>query len=188
MATLIELDGIAPTIGEDVYLAPTATLIGDVHIGDRSSVWFGAVLRADAAPIEIGIETAVQDNVVLHCAEGHPTIIGNRVTIGHGAMLEGCVVEDGVLIGMGAIVLHHVRVGAGAMLAAGTVASERQTIRPGVLAAGVPAVEKKPLTGAAAHWTSFSADDYVMRRGQYLSSSRIVPAVELAGSHSNTDD
>src|SRR3954469_10953773 len=118
MATLVELDGVGPTIGADVYLAPTAVLVGDVRVGDRASIWFGAVLRADADRIEIGDETCVQDNAVLHCAEGVPTIVGNRVTIGHGALVEGCVIEDGALIGMGAIVLHHVRVGAGAMLAA----------------------------------------------------------------------
>lgn len=180
MATLIELDGVAPTVGRGVYLAPTAVLIGDVRIGDRSSVWFGAVLRADADRIEIGDKTSVQDNAVLHCAEGIPTIIGSRVTIGHGALLEGCTIEDGALIGMGAIALHHVRVGAGAMLAAGTVAAERQTIRPGVLAAGVPASEKKTLEGAAARWTSFAADDYVRRRGQYLTNSLVVPAAGVA--------
>jgi carbonic anhydrase/acetyltransferase-like protein (isoleucine patch superfamily) len=188
MATLIELDGVGPSIGQDVYIAPTAVLIGDVHIGDRSSVWFGAVLRADADRIEVGAETSIQDNAVLHCAEGVPTIIGDRVTVGHGALLEGCTVEDGALIGMGAIVLHHVHVGAGAMLAAGTVAAERQTIRAGVLAAGVPAAEKKALDGAAAHWASFAADDYVARRGQYLANSLAVPALELAGGPTRTID
>jgi carbonic anhydrase/acetyltransferase-like protein (isoleucine patch superfamily) len=173
MATLIELNGVSPTIGEDVYLAPTAVLVGDVRLGDRASVWFGAVLRADADLIEIGEESCVQDNAVLHCAEGVPTIVGRRVTIGHGALLEGCVIEDGALVGMGAIALHHARVGAGAMLAAGTVLSERQVVAPGVLAAGVPAVEKKQLSGAAQHWTRIAAADYVMRREQYLTNSRL---------------
>jgi carbonic anhydrase/acetyltransferase-like protein (isoleucine patch superfamily) len=174
MATLIELDGVAPTIGEDVFLAPTAVLIGDVHVGDRASIWFGAVLRGDGDRIVVGVETNVQDNAVVHCAEGVPTIIGDRVTIGHGALVEGCVIEDGAMIGMGAIVLHHVRIGAGAMLAAGTVAAERQAVRPGWLAAGVPLVEKKPLSGAAARWAGYGADDYVMRRAQYLSTSRTI--------------
>jgi carbonic anhydrase/acetyltransferase-like protein (isoleucine patch superfamily) len=179
MATLISLDGASPTIGEDVYLAPTAVLIGDVHVGDRASIWFGAVLRGDADLIEIGEESCVQDNAVLHCAEGVPTIVGRRVTIGHGALVEGCIIEDGALVGMGAIVLHHARVGAGAMLAAGAVVPERQVVAPGVLAAGVPAVEKKQLSGAARNWTRIAADDYVMRREQYLTNSRVEPQLPL---------
>src|ERR1700761_9416829 len=106
MATIVTLDGVAPRIGADVYLAPTAKLIGDVQIGARANIWFGAVLRGDAARIEIGAETSVQDNVVIHCAAGLPTIVGDRVIVGHGALLEGCVIEDRSLIGMGAIVLQ----------------------------------------------------------------------------------
>jgi carbonic anhydrase/acetyltransferase-like protein (isoleucine patch superfamily) len=171
MATLIEVNGISPTVGKDVFLAPTAVLAGDVRVGDRANIWFGAVLRADFAQIEIGAETSVQDNVVLHCARDLPTVIGRRCTIGHGALLEGCVVEDDALVGMGAIVLHHARVGAGAMLAAGAVLAERQTVSPGVLAAGVPAREKKTLSGSAANWTSIAADDYQGLRRRYLSSA-----------------
>jgi carbonic anhydrase/acetyltransferase-like protein (isoleucine patch superfamily) len=171
MATLIELDGVSPTIGADVWLAPTAVLIGDVRIGDRASVWFGAVLRGDFSRIEVGAETSVQDNAVLHCAADLPTVVGRRVTIGHGALLEGCVVEDGALVGMGAIVLQHARVGAGAMLAAGAVLSERQTVAPGVLAAGVPAREKKPLSGSAERWMQIASDDYQELRRRYLATS-----------------
>src|SRR5690242_20395354 len=105
MATLIELGGVSPTIGEDVYLAPTAVLAGDVRVGDRANIWFGAVLRAETSHIEIGAEASIQDNVVIHCAAGLPTLVGDRVTIGHGALLEGCSVERQALIGMGAIVL-----------------------------------------------------------------------------------
>jgi carbonic anhydrase/acetyltransferase-like protein (isoleucine patch superfamily) len=168
MATLIELDGVSPTIGADVWLAPTAVLIGDVRIGDRANVWFGAVLRGDFSHIEVGAETSVQDNAVLHCADDLPTVVGSRVTIGHGALLEGCVVEDGALVGMGAIVLQHARVGAGAMLAAGAVLAERQAVAPGMLAAGVPAREKKPLDGSAERWTRIAADDYQELRRRYL--------------------
>src|SRR5256712_7818882 len=136
MATRVELDGVGRTIGADVWLAPTAVLIGDVRVADRASVWFGAVLRADFATISIGEETSVQDNAVLHCAEDLPTVVGRRVTIGHGALLEGFVVEDEALVGMGAIVLQRARLGAGAMLAAGAVLAERQSVAPGVLAVG----------------------------------------------------
>src|SRR5919204_2841699 len=125
MATLLELDGVAPTIGEDVFLAPTAVLVGDVRIADRVNVWFGTVLRGDVSHIEIGAGSSIQDNAVIHCATELPTIIGADVVVGHGAMLEGCTIEDGALIGMGAIVLQHARVGARAMIAAGTVVPER---------------------------------------------------------------
>jgi carbonic anhydrase/acetyltransferase-like protein (isoleucine patch superfamily) len=168
MATLIELDSVAPTIGRDVWLAPTAVLIGDVRIGDRANVWFGAVLRGDLSHIEIGEETSVQDNAVLHCAGDLPTVVGSRVTVGHGALLEGCVIGDGALVGMGAIVLQHARVGAGAMLAAGAVLSERQAVAPGMLAAGVPAREKKELSGSAERWTQIAVEDYQQLSRRYL--------------------
>src|SRR5437660_2903144 len=153
MATLIELDGIAPTIGEDVFLAETAVLAGDVRVADRANIWFGAVLRGDTSYIEIGRESSIQDNTVIHCAEDLPTIVGARVIVGHGALLEGCVLEDQAVVGMGAIVLQRARIGAGAMLAAGTVVPERMEVAPGVLAAGVPARQKKQLSGSALNWT-----------------------------------
>jgi carbonic anhydrase/acetyltransferase-like protein (isoleucine patch superfamily) len=168
MAMLIELDGVSPLIGRDVWLAPTAVLIGDVRIGERATIWFGAVLRGDLSHIVIGEETSVQDNAVLHCAERLPTIVGGRVTVGHGALLEGCVIEDEALIGMGSVVLRYARVGAGAVLAAGSVVSERRAVAPGVVAAGVPAQEKKPLSGSAADWTRTAADNPQQLRRRYL--------------------
>jgi carbonic anhydrase/acetyltransferase-like protein (isoleucine patch superfamily) len=171
MAMLVELDGVAPTIGADVWLAPTAVLIGDVHIGDRATVWFGAVLRGDSSRIEVGEETSIQDNAVLHCAHELPTIVGRRVTVGHGALLEGCVVGDEAVVGMGAIVLQRARVGAGALLAAGAVLAERQEVAPGMLATGVPARERKPLSGAAERWTRTAADSYQDLRRRYVTTS-----------------
>ena len=160
MATIVELDGVRPTVADDVWIAPTAVLIGDVRIGAGTSVWFGAVLRGDFSHIEIGIGCAIQDNVVIHCADDLPTVVGDEVTIGHGSILEGCVVEDGALVGMGSIVCQHARVERGAMLAAGSVLSERSTIRTRMLGAGVPAREKKPLEGVTAAWTHGSAREY----------------------------
>lgn len=168
MAYLIELDGVSPTIGADVYLAPTAVLAGDVRVGDRASVWFGAVLRGDASWIEVGEDTSVQDNAVIHCAEGLPTIVGARVTVGHGALLEGCVIEDGALVGMGAIVLQRARVGAGALLAAGGVVTEGAAIAPATMAAGAPATERKPLSGSALRWTEEATGHYREYRARYL--------------------
>jgi carbonic anhydrase/acetyltransferase-like protein (isoleucine patch superfamily) len=174
MAHLIELDGIRPTIGEGVYLAPTAVLIGNVHVGDRSSVWFGTVLRGDLSRIEIGPRCSIQDTAVIHCAIDLPTIIGEAVTIGHGALLEGCVIEDRVVVGMGAIVLQHARVGRGAMVAAGGVVPERVAVAAGVLAAGVPVREKKEISGSAARWARMATDDYQELRQRYLRSSLMI--------------
>lgn len=173
MATIVELDGVVPTIGEDVYLAPTCVLIGDVRVGDRANVWFGAVLRGDLSHVEVGPETSVQDNAVVHCADDLPTVIGAGVVVGHGALLEGCVVEDHVVVGMGAVVLQRALVGAGAMVAAGAVVSERQEIPRGVLAAGVPAQVKKELSGAALEWTSSAAQRYQDLRRRYITTSSV---------------
>src|SRR5687768_9283438 len=101
MATILAFEGTTPEIADDVFLAPTATLIGDVVVGSRASIWFGAVLRGDFDRIEVGEGTSVQDNAVIHCAPGLPTIVGSNVIVGHGALLEGCVVEDWAVIGMG---------------------------------------------------------------------------------------
>src|SRR3954468_22577059 len=174
MAVIVELGGVRPTIGEDVWLAPTAVLVGDVRVGDRASIWFGAVLRGDSSSIMIGAGSSVQDNAVIHCAEDLPTVVGDDVIVGHAAMLEGCEVGDGAVVGMGAIVLQRARLGAGAMLAAGAVLSERREIAPGMLAAGVPAVEKKPLSGAAKSWAETAAAEYQQYRHRYLTTSVVI--------------
>jgi carbonic anhydrase/acetyltransferase-like protein (isoleucine patch superfamily) len=171
---IVELDGVAPTIGADVFLAPTAVLIGDVRVGDRANIWFGTVLRGDVSHIEIGAGSSIQDNAIIHCASDLPTVVGADVVIGHGAMLEGCVIEDRALVGMGAIVLQHARVGAGAMVAAGAVVPERVEIAPGVLAAGVPAKVKKELSGSAESWTGRAAAHYQEFREQYLRNAFVV--------------
>lgn len=173
MAHLVQLDGVRPTIGEDVYLAPTAVLIGNVHVGERSSVWFGTVLRGDLSRIEIGPRCSIQDNAVIHCAIDLPTLIGEAVTIGHGALLEGCAVGDRAVIGMGAVVLQHASVGAGAVVGAGGVVAERQQVPAGVLAAGVPVKEKKPVSGSAARWAELATEDYQQLRARYLALSTL---------------
>jgi carbonic anhydrase/acetyltransferase-like protein (isoleucine patch superfamily) len=161
-------DGKEPRVAEDAFLAPTATLIGDVVVESSASVWFGAVLRADFDRIVVGEGSCVQDNAVLHAAEGLPTIVGPSVTIGHAAMLEGCVVEDGALVSMGAIVLQGARIGAGSLVAAGSVVREGQEIPPGVVAAGVPAVVKKAVDGSSRRWLEIAAADYRELRRRYL--------------------
>jgi carbonic anhydrase/acetyltransferase-like protein (isoleucine patch superfamily) len=171
---LIELGGIRPTIGREVWIAPTAVLVGNVHVGDRASIWFGAVLRGDSSRIAIGAGTSVQDNAVIHCADGLPTVVGEDVIVGHGALLEGCGVGDGAVVGMGAIVLQRARLGAGSMLAAGAVLSERREVGPGLLAAGVPAVEKKQLSGSAKGWSETAAAEYQQYRERYLNTSVVI--------------
>lgn len=176
MATIIELDGVVPTIGEGVFLAPTAVLVGDVRVGDRANIWFGAVLRGDSSHIAIGAECSIQDTAVIHCAHDLPTVIGHRVVVGHGALLEGCVVEDEALIGMGAVVLQHARVGAGALVAAGAVVSERAQVAPQMLAAGVPAVERKKLSGSALEWTRTASQEYQHYSHRYMTAGRLIVA------------
>ena len=108
-----------PVCSPAAWIAENATLVGSVTLGARSSVWFGAVLRGDVAPITVGVNTNIQDNAVVHCDAGFPTIIGSGVTVGHGAIVHGCTVEDGALIGMGAILLNGCVIGKNSLVAAG---------------------------------------------------------------------
>ncbi len=168
MATLIELDGVAPRIADDAFVAETAVLIGDVVVEPAASIWFGAVLRGDNSQIRVGAGSCVQDNCVIHCAKDLPTLIGENVTVGHMAMLEGCVVGDGALIGMGAIVLQRASVGVRSLIAAGAVVGEGMEIPPGVLAAGIPAVVKKELAGSSQRWVETAALEYQSQRLRYM--------------------
>lgn len=146
---ILEFEGKRPVIGSGVFIAPTAIIIGQVVIGDGSSTWFGAVLRGDEGQISIGSDTNVQDNVVIHTTLKHPTTIGDRVTIGHGALLEACTVESGAIIGMGAVVLEQAKVGAEALVAAGRVVTPGTKISSMWIAAGIPAKHKKEISGDA---------------------------------------
>jgi carbonic anhydrase/acetyltransferase-like protein (isoleucine patch superfamily) len=146
---IIPYNGVQPQIAEDAFIAPTATIIGNVIIGSQANVWFGAVLRGDEGQIIIGERVSVQDNSVIHTNHNHGTIIEADVTIGHAAVLEGCRIEQGALIGMNATVLDGAVVGSRALVAAGSVVRENQVIPPDTLAAGVPARLKGPLSAAA---------------------------------------
>lgn len=169
-----ELGGRRPKIHPDAYIAPTAVLIGEVEVEAHASVWFGAVLRGDEAAIKIGEGANVQDNVVIHCAVDLPTVIERNATVGHSAQLEGCVVEQGALVGMGATMLQRSRLGAGSMLAAGAVLTEGKEIPPGHLAAGVPAIVKKPLGGSSNQWVGTSAQHYRDRVVRYRAGLKAV--------------
>jgi carbonic anhydrase/acetyltransferase-like protein (isoleucine patch superfamily) len=155
-----QLDGKRPRVHEEAFVAPTATLIGDVEIGASASIWFNVVIRGDQAPIVVGTGSNVQDNSVVHCAAGLPTLIGQNVTVGHHAVIEGCVIEDGAVVGMGATMLQRSRLGAGSMLAAGAVLPEGMEVPAGYLAAGVPAQVKKPIEGSSARWVGRTAEAY----------------------------
>ena len=167
-----ELGGKSPRVHPDAYIAPTAVLIGDVEVAAGASVWFGAVLRADEALISVGEGANVQDNAVIHCARDLPTLIEADATIGHSAQLEGCVVERGALVGMGATMLQRSRLGAGAMLGAGAVLAEGKSVPAGHLAAGVPAEVKKELSGASAEWVADAAAHYRQRISRYRAQLR----------------
>lgn len=131
-----EYDGNIPQVDPTAYIAPNATLIGAVTVGAQSSIWHGAVLRADYAPIRVGNGTSIQDNVTIHGGT-----VGNRCTVGHNAIIHGCTIGDGVLVGMGSVVLDGAVVGDGAVIAAGAVIAPRTVVAPGALMMGVPAKE-----------------------------------------------
>lgn len=143
---IIPFDGKHPRIGRGVFIAPTAAVIGNVSIGDGASIWYGAVLRGDTAPISIGRDTSIQDNCTVHADHGFPAVVGSEVTVGHHALIHGCTVEDGCLVGNGAQVLNGAVVRRGSIVAAGSIVREGQEIGPDCLAAGLPAVVKRALT------------------------------------------
>lgn len=171
---LYELDGRRPTVHPDAYVAPTAVLIGDVRVGAGASIWFGAVLRGDESYISVGEGSNIQDGSIVHCSNDLPTIIGRNSSLGHLACIEGCTVEDGSLVGTGAIMLHRSRVSAGSVLAAGSVLMEGVVIPPGQLFAGVPAVFKKELSGSSAEWATKPAGHYQENGRHYKKGLRAI--------------
>ncbi|HUH53864.1 MAG TPA: gamma carbonic anhydrase family protein [Microbacteriaceae bacterium] len=142
MALLIPFNGFTPQVHPTAWIAPNATLIGNVHIGAGASIWFGAVLRGDIDLIEIGDGSNLQDNVVVHTDEGIPTIIGKNVGVGHLALLHGTRVEDGSLVGMGAKLLNNSVVGKGGFVAAGALLLEGHKVPEGHFFAGIPAKDR----------------------------------------------
>ncbi len=169
MPLLIPYHGIVPKIADGVFLAENATLIGDVTIGPGSSVWYQAVLRGDVDAIQIGEETNIQEGTIIHCTTHRcPTVIGNRVTVGHRAILHGCTLEDEVLIGMGAIVLDEALVPTHTIVAAGALIKERMQLESGYLYAGVPARKIKALTPEQIAAIKGGAAGYVQKSLEYL--------------------
>lgn len=155
--------GVQPQIHPTAFVADGAHVIGDVHIGEQSSIWFNTVVRGDMFYVRIGDRTNVQDNCVIHTRTGaHPAILEDEVTVGHSVTLHGCYVERGSLIGIGSILLDDVRVGEKSLVAAGSLLSPGTIIPPHSLVMGIPAKVKRPLTedeviGLDAYWQNYVA-------------------------------
>lgn len=163
MALILAVKGKMPALGEEIFLAPNATIVGDVKMGHRCSVWFNTVIRGDVNSITIGNETNVQDGVVIHATYlKAPTVIGNRVNIGHNALVHGCVVKDNVLIGMGAIVMDNAVVNEYCIIAAGSVVLENTICESGYIYAGTPAKKIKPITEEQRALLDKLPDNYIM--------------------------
>jgi carbonic anhydrase/acetyltransferase-like protein (isoleucine patch superfamily) len=146
LALIKTLKGHTPKIGEDCFLAETATLIGEVEIGDNCSIWYSAVLRGDVHYIKVGNNTNIQDNATVHATyKKSPTNIGNNVTIAHGAIVHGCTIKDNVMIGMNAVVLDNAVVNSNTIIAAGSVVTKGTVVESGCVYAGIPAKKIKEI-------------------------------------------
>lgn len=145
-ALITGFGGKHPRIDAESFVAPSSVVLGDVVLAAGSSVWYGAVLRADSAPVVVGMDSNVQDNCTLHADPGFPATVGERVSIGHNVVVHGCTIEDDCLIGMGATVLNGAVIGAGSLVAAQALVPEGMLVPPGSLVAGVPAKIKRQLS------------------------------------------
>jgi len=161
--------GKAPRIHPSAFVTETSTVIGDVEIGARASIWFGAVLRGDVMAIRVGEETSIQDNSVVHVTHGRSsTSVGARCTVGHAVTLHGCTVGDLCIIGMGATILDQAEIGDQCIVGAGALVTPGTKIPPGTLAVGSPARPKRALTDEEKEWLASSALHYVQLCAQYL--------------------
>lgn len=170
----------APALHPSVFVAPNATLIGDIEMAEGSSVWFGCVLRADIGTIRIGARTNIQDLTMAHMTHGLSNLeVGADVTVGHNVILHGCTVEDACLIGMGAIVLDNAVVGAGSLVGAGALVPPRMKIPPGSLVLGNPAKIVRPVNARETDMIVLGGTHYVENAKRYRTSLRAVPEKDL---------
>ncbi len=175
MALILPVKGIQPQFGNNCWLAPNATVVGDVQMGDDCTVWFNAVVRGDVHYIKIGNRCNIQDGAVIHCTyQKSPTTIGNYVSIAHNAIVHGCTIEDNVLIGMGAIVMDGAVIGTGSIIAAGAIITQNTKVPPGSIYAGNPAKFLKSVTPELAAVFERTANNYVMYAGWFKDNERIV--------------
>jgi len=165
--------GVMPRIAESAYIDVSAQVIGDVAIGERSSIWLNVSIRGDVNYIRVGDETSIQDNTVLHVdRELYPCIVGNRVTVGHRVVLHGCEVADDVLIGIGAVVLNGAKIGAGAVVAAGALVPESMEVPPGMVVMGMPARVRREVTAEERDRFHKNCNSYVQLSAIYKEEQR----------------
>lgn len=167
-------DGVQPTVADDAWIAPSAELIGDARLGAGASIWFGAVIRADNTPIVVGARSNIQESAMLHSDADAPLTIGEDVTVGHHAILHGCTVAAGSLIGMGAIVLNHAEIGAESIVGAGALVTEGKAFPPRSLIVGSPARAVRQIDDKTAATLLASAAHYVEKARRYTTSLRRV--------------
>jgi carbonic anhydrase/acetyltransferase-like protein (isoleucine patch superfamily) len=170
---LYALGEVRPQLAEGAWAAPSADLIGDVRLGARASIWFGAVIRADNTPITIGADSNIQDGAVCHSDPGAPLIVGERVTVGHQAILHGCTIAADCLIGMGARVLNGATVGSECLVGAGALITEGKAFAPGNLIVGVPARVLRPLTDGEKQALRVSAAHYAEKAAKFAAELRL---------------
>ncbi|WP_333770618.1 gamma carbonic anhydrase family protein [Streptomyces sp. IBSBF 2435] len=160
-ALVADILGTRPEIDPAAYVAPTSVVLGRVTLGAGASTWYHAVLRGDCESIAIGAGSNIQDNCSVHADPGFPVVVGEGVTVGHNAVLHGCVIEDGVLVGMGATVLNGARIGTGSLVAAQALVPQGMQVPPGSLVAGVPAKVRRELTEEERAVVRLNAEHYV---------------------------
>ncbi len=166
---ILAYQGIKPTLGRNVFIAPGSAVIGEVTLGDSANVWFNCTIRGDVNFIRIGASTNVQDNSCIHVSRvTHPTLIGDNVTIGHSVTLHGCIIEDEAFIGMHSCILDGAVVERGGMLAAGSLLTPNKRIKSGELWSGSPAKFMRPMTDTERDFIKISAENYVRLAGQYV--------------------
>lgn len=173
---IIPVNGIYPKIHPSVWVAPNATIIGDVEIGEGSSIWFNTVIRGDVFPIKIGKETNIQDSCVVHATYKKCGVtLGDRVTVGHQVVLHGCHVEDGCLIGMGSILMDNSHVGKNSLVAAGSLVTEGASFDEHSMILGRPAKLKRQLTEEERQKLGYSADNYLLYTSWYAGKGGQIP-------------
>ncbi|MEU4094589.1 gamma carbonic anhydrase family protein [Streptomyces sp. NPDC026673] len=160
-ALIADVAGRTPRLDPAAFAAPTSVVLGDVTLAAGASVWYHAVLRGDCESIAVGAGSNIQDNSTVHADPGFPAVIGAGVTVGHNAVLHGCVVEDDVLVGMGATVLNGAHIGTGSLIAAGALVPQGMRVPPGSLVAGVPAKVRRELTTEEREMVRINAEHYV---------------------------
>ena len=165
--TVYSLNDLTPKIHDTAYISPGAHVIGQTKLGEQASVWFGTTIRGDNAPIEVGARSNIQENSVLHVDPGNPILIGEDVTVGHQAMLHGCTIGDGSLIGIQAVVLNGAKIGKGCLVGAGSLVTEGKEFPDNVLILGSPAKVARELNEKDVERLKMSAASYVMRAAQY---------------------